>query len=116
MFACDEPALVVDRVSVRIVGALSENGDLARFLYEAQHPVVGNVRPDEITAGRKPSRTLGPDRAGPVPGHPHVACEKLPEALVQHDKVRAFDLSVKHDFPPVAAVMLAKVGAFGAQG
>ena len=82
---------------------LPENGHLARFLDEAQHAVVGNVRPDEIAAGREPGRTLGPDRAGPVARHPHVAGEELPEALVQHDEVRALDLSMDtFCFPPIA--------------
>ena len=101
MLAGDEPALVVDGVAVRIVGGLPENGHLARFLNEAHHAVVGNVRPDEITAGREPGRAFRPDCAGPVPRHPHIAGEKLRKALVQHDKVRAFDLSVKHILPPM---------------
>ena len=80
MLAGDEPALVVDRVAVRIVGAVSENGHVARFLDEAHHAVVGNVRPDEITAGREPRRAFRPDRAGPVTRHAHVAGEELPKS------------------------------------
>ena len=50
-------------------------------------------------------------------GHPHVAGEKLPEPLIQHDKVRAFDLPMEHDFfPPLLWWLLTKAGAFGAQG
>src|SRR3984957_13564284 len=100
MLTRNQPALVVDRVAVRIVGGLPENGHLARFLDEAQHPVVGNVRPDEIAASREPGRTLGPNGTGPVARHPHISGEKLREALVQHNKVRAFDLSVEHESSP----------------
>ena len=50
-------------------------------------------------------------------GNPLIAGEELPEPLVEHNEVRALDLSMEHIcFPPFAVALLLKVGAFGAQG
>ena len=49
--------------------------------------------------------------------HSHVAGEKLREALVQHNEVRALDLPMIHIcFPPFAVATVGEVGASGAKG
>jgi hypothetical protein len=58
--ACDQPALIIDGVAVRIVGELAEDRDFARGLDERHHAIVRNVRPDEITVRREPGGIFRP--------------------------------------------------------
>ena len=112
MLAGDEPPLIVDGVAVRIVGGLAEHRNLARRFDIAQHPVVGDVGPDEIAPGGEPGRAFAPARAGPQPLDPHIAGEQRLEARIEDDEVRSFDLAVVHrhappSFPPSLVLTVA---------
>ena len=89
MLAGDEPALIVDGVAVRVVGALAEHRDFVRWLDVAHHAVVGDVGPDEIAPGGEPGRALAPARAGPQPLDAHMAGETGLESLIDDDDFRS---------------------------
>src|SRR5450631_1359957 len=99
MLACDQPALIVDGVAVRIVGALAENRDFAGGLDEPHHAIVRNVRPDEIAPRREPGRTFSPARPRPQTLDPHVTGEASLEARIENDDVRSLDLTIPHRNP-----------------
>ena len=65
VFARDEPALAIDGVAVGVVGRFAKYADRAVALVVSQHPVVGDVREDEVARGGEVRRALGPSRAGP---------------------------------------------------
>ena len=65
VFAGDEPALAIDRIAVGIVGWLAKHADRAVALVVSQHPVVGDVREDEVARGGEVRGAFGPSRAGP---------------------------------------------------
>ena len=96
MLAGDQPALVVDGVAVRIVGALAEHRDFAGGLDEPHHAIVRNVGPDEIAARREPGRPFRPARAGPQALDAHVTGETRLEARIENDDVRSLDLTIPH--------------------
>src|SRR5258708_3743128 len=54
VFARHQPALIVDGIAVRIVGALAKDRDFARGFDQPHHAIVRNVRPDEIASRREP--------------------------------------------------------------
>ena len=65
VLARDQPALAIDGVAIRVVGRLAKHADRAVALVVSQHPVVGDVREDEVARGGEVRRALGPSRAGP---------------------------------------------------
>jgi hypothetical protein len=96
MFACDQPALIVDGVAVRIVGALAEDGDFARGFDVPHHAIVRYVGPDEIAARREPGRTFSPARPRPQALDTHMRREASLEARIENDDVRSLDLTIPH--------------------
>ena len=63
MLAADETSLTVHRVAVGIPRRIAEDAHCARGLVVTQHPVVGDIAPDEITAGWKICGPLSPTAA-----------------------------------------------------
>ena len=53
VLAGDEPPQTVDGVAVGVVGRLTEDADRAVALVVTQHPVVGDVREDEVPGAGK---------------------------------------------------------------
>src|SRR4029453_9797101 len=84
VLAGDEAALTVDGVAVGIPRGLAEDGNRAVAGVEPQHPIVGDVGPDEILAGREIGRPFGPAAAGVELGDFGVSHEQAPEALVEY--------------------------------
>src|SRR5947207_9413265 len=106
MLACDQSTLIVDRVAVRIIGALTEDRTLARGFDEPHHAIVRNVRPDEIAACREPGRTFSPARARPQALDTHVSREASLEARIEDDDIRSLDLTIPHRNPRLSSLRL----------
>src|SRR5450631_2287797 len=100
MLAADQPALIVDGIAIRIVGAFAEDRDLTRGFDEPHHAIVRNVRPDEIAARREPGRTFSPARPRPQALDAHVTSEASLEARIENDDVRSLDLTIPHRNSP----------------
>ena len=84
VLARDEPSLTVDGVAVGVVGRLTEDADRAVALVEAQHPVVGDIREDEVPGRREVGRSLGPPPASPQPLHVRRAVEAVAEPRIEN--------------------------------
>ena len=67
VLAGDQTALAVPGVAVGVVGGAPERRHHARRLVPAQHPVVGDVAPDQAVVVAEPDRPLGPPVAGRDP-------------------------------------------------
>ncbi len=92
LLAGDHPAFAVERVAVGVAGRLPERAHGAGHLVPAQHPLVGDVAPDQEAAGREVDRALRPAGAG-VEDLDLVVSADAGESLVQHlelsgDRVR----------------------------
>jgi len=75
-------ALVVEGVTVRVVGGLPEDRNLVRRLVPAQDAVVRDVAPDQVPPGRRVRRSFQPPAAGPQPLEVMIATDAL-EPVVQ---------------------------------
>src|SRR6266446_4750402 len=64
MLARDEAPLPVTGVAVGVIGRLAEHTDCARLFSPAQHPVVGNIAPQQIAPIPKPAGAFGPQCPG----------------------------------------------------
>src|SRR5690242_612683 len=60
MFAADQTPVAVGGVAIGIVAWAAKHRHRCIGLVKAHHPVVGNIRPDEIATGGKICRTFGP--------------------------------------------------------
>ena len=60
MLARDEAPLPVTGVAVGVIGWLTEHTDSAGLFSPAQHPVVGNITPQQIAPIPKPAGAFGP--------------------------------------------------------
>src|SRR5882724_701163 len=67
LLAGDQTALAVDGVPIGVVAGLAEHRHRAIGLVVPHHPVVGDVRPNQVAACCEVGRTLRP--AGPRPKH-----------------------------------------------
>ena len=81
--AAHEPALAVDRVAVGVARRRAEDADVAGGLVPAQHPVVGDVAPDQVAPGREVGRPLGPAAALEQLLDARARAHEAPEALVE---------------------------------
>jgi hypothetical protein len=109
VLAGHQPALPVDRVAVGIAGRAAEDGDLAALLVEAQHPVVGNVAPDQRPVRREIGGPLGPPASVVEALEARGEADLPAEALVQDfvgDRTHAAALAQRrlliHERPLVA--------------
>ncbi len=84
VLARDEPALTVDGVAVGVVRGMTEDADRAIALVEAHHPVVGDVREDEMPASREVGRPFRPAPAGPQTVNARRAVEAGAEPRIQN--------------------------------
>src|SRR5690606_27088056 len=93
VLAGDQAALPVDGVAVRITRRLAEHADSSVGLIEAHHPVVRNVRPDEISARGEPGRPFRPGAAAVKAFQPGVCAEETAKS-----RIESFVNAVRHDF------------------
>ena len=89
VLARDETALTVDGVAVGVVRRLTEDADRAIALVEAHHPVVGDVREDEMPAGGEVGRPFGPAPAGPQAVNARRAVEAVAEPRIREPRSRS---------------------------
>src|SRR4029077_11778623 len=84
MLAGDEPSLSIDGVAVGIVGRLAEDADLTVRLVIAQHPVVRNIRPDQIAARKEIGRSFRPAASGEKFVHLRTGVEQPCKSLIEY--------------------------------
>ncbi len=95
MLAGDEPAFVIGGVAIGVVARLAKYRHRAVGLVEPHQPVVRNVRPDKIAAGRKVRRPLGPAHAGMELVQQPMADDKCAKSRIVNDKRPVHDISPK---------------------
>jgi hypothetical protein len=99
MLAGDEPSLIVDSVAIRVVAGRAEYRCVSAGIVVAHHPVVGDVRENQIAPGGKPGRPLQPAATRPKPLDASVTDEAAFKARVENLKTRTVNLP-EHDAPP----------------
>ena len=83
VLAGDEPALPVPGVAVGVVGGAAEHRDRPGLLVPAQHPVAGDVAPEQAAVVAEPDRPLDPAVAGGDPLHGRVVQPAVLEPRVE---------------------------------
>lgn len=78
---------------------LAEDTRLAGERVIAQHPVVGDVRPDQGVVRREPGGSFRPARARPQPLDPRRTGNDAVEPRIEDRNSRAFELA-EHAIPP----------------
>lgn len=105
VLAGDQPSLLVPAVAVGVVGRLAEHRQRLVGRVPAQHPVVGDVAPDQRPVVAEPDRALGPAAPGGQPLQLGQGQHIGPEALVEDAHRRVGHphrrLPFGHQVPPV---------------
>ena len=86
VLATDQSALPVHCIAVGIVGGLAVLAHRIIALIPAQHPVIGNVGPDQRGVGRKPSRAFAPACPSPQLLHTFVRKDAGEKACIVYFK------------------------------